>query len=107
MQIRKDMTVGEAMRQIVADYYAAVPYEDFTKQVFVQIGNAAEQSKEFVEQFENVVSNAFTALPDLETLKDFVLDAIAENRTLSLRERWMREIIKDNGILDLAKKFAN
>lgn len=31
MQIRKDMTVGEAMRQIVTDYYATVPYEDFTK----------------------------------------------------------------------------
>ena len=106
MQIRKTITVGEAMRQIVADYFAAVPYEDFTKQVFVQIGNKAEQSKEFADQFENVVAEVFTDVPDIEAIKDFVLDAIAENRTLDLNERWMRETLEDNGILALAKKFA-
>ena len=96
MDVSTQMSVEDAMNEILRDCYAAVSPDDYRKQVRIQIANEAAQNENFAREFEVGVSDYFSSAPRLDEIEDYVngMDPMLED-TL---ERY--------GVLERAREFS-
>lgn len=95
MDIQTQMTVEQVMDELLKEY-AAVPPENYKKQLRIQIRNEAAQDENFARAFEMGVADYFSSAPRLDEIEDY----------LNEMDPAVEELLDYHGILDRARRIA-
>jgi len=106
IDVKVQMEVEDVMDAILDNRYSTVAYEDFEKQVFVQIRNRALQDGAFAADIGTWIGEAFSSTPGIDDIRELILDAV-HDRVCTLYVQGVREILDDGKIIELAHRFSD
>lgn len=95
--IRQDISICDIIERILAVVYAAVPPDNYKKQVLIQTRNLAMQDEGFKRNVETRVQETFSITPDLYDIKELFEDPTAK----------FSEFLEYTGVLRNAERFSS
>jgi len=105
IDVKVQMEVEDVMDAILDNRYSTVAYEDYERQIFTQIRNKALTDGTFKADMENWVGNAFSSTPDIDDIRELVLDAVYD-RLCTIYVQAVRETLDKGKVIELARRFS-
>ena len=96
LRITQDMPLHEALRSIQKSFEGEYNCESRRVQLFRQMANEAIQNPNFSSAVEFVIHDSFSSVPDLDEVRDLILEMPQD----------LRDVLKQYGVLEMVKKFS-
>ena len=96
LRIVQDMPLREALRSIEKSFKGKYNCKSRGVQLFRQMANEAIQNPNFESAVEFVIHDSFSSVPDLDEVRDLILEMPQK----------LRDVLEQYDVLEMVKKFS-
>lgn len=96
LKIVQYMPLHEALRSIEKSFERKYDCESRRVQLFRQMANEAIQNPAFTSAVEFVIYDSFSSVPDLDEVRDLILEMPQK----------LRDVLEQYDVLEMVKKFS-